>query len=385
MKAALIALLLAAPAQAETLHQRLFTLDTHLDTPSFFDAPGWDFAGKHDPAIDLSQVDLRRMQAGALDGGFFVIYTGQGPLTPEGYAAALAHARQRSDSIDRVMAANSGAIGLATSAHEAVALHRARKLVAFKSIENSYPLGEDLKNLAEFQRKGVRLAGPVHGANNQFADSSGDKPKWNGLSPLGRKWVAEMNRLGMAIDPSHSSDDTFDQLLALSKTPLLLSHSGSRDFTDLPRNLNDDRIRKLAEKGGAICVTSVFLAPMNMTAERTALFEKFENIEKLTQAEREEMARQWRALDQREQIWNADFDRFMAAALHVLKLVGPDHVCFGADWDGGGGIKGLEDISALPHVTERLKAAGYSDADLEKMWSGNILRILRAAEAARSN
>lgn len=385
MKAALIALLLAAPAQAETLHQRLFTLDTHLDTPSFFDAPGWDFAGKHDPAIDLSQVDLRRMQAGALDGGFFVIYTGQGALTPEGYAAALAHARQRSDSIDRVMAANSGAIGLATSADEAVALHKAGKLVAFKSIENSYPLGEDMKNLAEFHRKGVRLAGPVHGANNQFADSSGDKPKWNGLSPLGRKWVAEMNRLGMVIDPSHSSDDTFDQLLALSKTPLLLSHSGSRDFTDLPRNLDDARIRKLAEKGGAICVTSVFLAPMNMTAERTALFEKFENIEKLTQAEREEMARQWRALDQREQIWNADFDRFMAAALHVLKLVGPDHVCFGADWDGGGGIKGLEDISALPHVTERLKAAGYSDADLQKMWSGNILRILRAAEAARSN
>ncbi|WP_199554755.1 dipeptidase [Sandaracinobacteroides hominis] len=378
--AALIALLLATTAQAETLHQKLFTLDTHLDTPSFFDAPGWDFAARHDPAIDLSQVDLQRMQAGNLDGGFFVIYTGQGPLTPEGYAAALAHARNRSDSIDRVMAANSRAIGLATTADEALALHKAGKLVAFKSMENSYPLGEDLSLLAEFKRRGVRLAGPVHGANNQLADSSGDKPKWNGLSPLGRKWVAEMNRLGLVIDPSHSSDDTFDQLLELSKTPLLLSHSGSRDFTDLPRNLSDDRIRKLAAKGGAICVTSVFLAPMNMTAERAALFEKFENIETLSQADREEMARQWRALDQRDPIWKADFERFVQATLHVLKVAGPDHVCFGADWDGGGGIAGLADITALPHVTERLKAAGYSEADLEKMWSGNILRILRAAE-----
>lgn len=387
MKRLLVALLLAGCTQsaappAPGLHERLFTLDTHLDTPAFFDAPGWDFAGEHDPAVDLSQVDLRRMQSGALDGGFFVIYTGQGPLTPEGYTAALAHARTRSDSIDRVISANGKAIGFATGADEALALHRAGKLVAFKSIENSYPLGEDLSLLAEFQRRGVRLAGPVHGANNQFADSSGDKPKWNGLSPLGRRWVAEMNRLGMVIDPSHSSDAAFDQMLELSRTPLLLSHSGSRDFSDLPRNLDDERIRKLAARGGAICVTSVFLAPMNMTAERAALFEKFEKIDTLPQAEREEMARQWRALDERERIWDADFERFMAGVLHVLKLVGPDHVCFGADWDGGGGLEGLEDITALPKVSERLKAAGYSDADLEKMWSGNILRILRAAEAA---
>lgn len=385
-RALLAALLLAAPVvaapdQAESLHRRLFTLDTHLDTPAFMESAGWDFAAKHDPATDISQVDLRRMQAGALDGGFFAIYTAQGPLTPEGYAEALAGARRRSDTIDRMLAANAGTIRLALTADDAVRLNRAGKLVAFKSMENSYPLGEDLRLLREFYDRGVRLAGPVHSANNQFGDSSGDKPKWGGLSPLGKQWVAEMNRLGIVIDGSHSADSTFDQMLALSKTPLLLSHSGSRDFTDLPRNLDDARIKKLAEKGGAICMTSVFLAPMNLTPERAALMEKFEKISTLSAAEREDLARQWRALDQREQLWNADFDRFMAGVLHVLKLVGPEHVCFGADWDGGGGIRGLEDISALPKVSQALLKAGYSESDLQKMWSGNILRILRAAQA----
>src|SRR3546814_5458306 len=121
-------------------------------------------------------------------------------------------------------------------------------------------------------RRGVRLAGPGHSSNNQFADAATETPRWNGLSPLGRQWVAEMNRLGMVIDASHASDDAFDQMLALSKTPLLLSHSGSRDVFDHPRNLDDARIRKLAEAGGAICVTTVYLSDMNLTPEREKLF-----------------------------------------------------------------------------------------------------------------
>lgn len=368
--------------QGRTSHADFLTLDTHLDTPLHFARPGWSFAGHHDPATDLVQVDMERMEAGALDGGFFAIYTEQGPLTPKGYADALAFARGRSDLIDTTLAKFPDRIGRALTPQDARRLDGAGKLVAFKSMENSYPLGEDLSLLKEFYDRGVRLAGPVHGANNQFADSSGDTPKWSGLSPLGRKWVTEMNRLGMVIDASHSSDATFDQMLDQSKTPLLLSHSSGRWAFDHPRNLDDARIRKLAAKGGAICVSTIFLSNMNLGAEREALFTQYEHLDGKTPAQQGDHTRKWRALDATAPMWNADFERYMAMVLHVIEVAGVDHVCFGADWDGGGGLPGIEDISALPKVTERLRQAGYSDADLAKMWSGNILRILSEAQRA---
>ncbi|MDV3455553.1 dipeptidase [Sphingomonas sp. HF-S4] len=379
-----LALLLAGCATTSEpprkAHRDFLVLDTHLDTPLHFARPGWDFAGHHDPATDLVQVDLERMDAGALDGGFFAIYTDQGPLTAKGYADALAFARARSDLIDRTLSKYPSRIDFAMTADDARRIDRAGLRIAFKSMENSYPLGEDLSLLQEFHGRGVRLAGPVHGANNQFADSSGDQPKWNGLSPLGRKWVAEMNRLGMVIDPSHASDAAFDQMLELSKTPLLLSHSSGRWAFDHPRNLDDGRIRKLAAKGGAICVSTIFLSNMKMGPERAELFGKYEHMDTLSPAEQADLARKWRALDTTEPLWAADFERYMAMVLHVIEVAGVDHVCFGADWDGGGGLPGIEDISALPKVTERLRAAGYSDEDLAKMWGGNILRIVEAAQ-----
>lgn len=363
---------------AAALHDRLLTLDTHLDTPLHFGRQGWRFSEAHSFAADLSQVDLARMAAGALDGGFFAIYTAQGPLDAKGYADALAFARARSDLIDRTIAANSDVIAPALTAADARRLHAAGKLIAFKSMENSYPLGEDLSLLAEFHRRGVRLAGPVHSRNNQFADSATDTPRWGGLSPLGRQWVAEMNRLGIVIDASHSSDAAFDQMLELSKTPIILSHSSVRSAHDHPRNLDEARIRRLAAKGGAICLSTIFLSDMNMSAEREELFGMYERIGELSPAQQAELARRWQALDQRERLWNADFEDFMAMVLRTIKIAGVDGICFGADWDGGGGIEGIQDITALPKITARLRAAGYSEADIEKMWSGNILRILDA-------
>ncbi len=397
MKKTLAALLLLAgcapvadPASRDAgsgdLHSRLLTLDTHLDTPLHFTRAGWSFGDRHDPSNDIAQLDLPRMADGNLDGGFFVIYTAQGPLTPEGYAAARAFGLRRSDEIDRTIAQHSARIAPARTVADARRATAAGKLLAFKSMENSYPLGEDLGLLAEFHRRGVRMAGPVHSANNQFADSATDKPRWNGLSPLGERWVGEMNRLGMVIDASHSSDAAFDRMLALSKTPMILSHSGSRTMFDHPRNLDDARIRRLAAAGGAICVTSVYLSPMRLGPERAAAFAKLEEIGSLSPAQQAELTAQWIALDTRERLWADDFERFMAAALHVIKVAGVDHTCFGADWDGGGGLAGLEDIAALPKVTARLKAAGYSDADLAKMWSGNVLRLLdKAREGAEKS
>lgn len=360
------------------LHSRMLVLDTHLDTPLHFDRAEWSFADRHSLATDLSQLDIPRMKDGNLDGGFFAIYTEQGPLDAKGYADALAFARKRSDLIDATIAKHADAIGPALTADDARRLDKAGTLIAFKSMENSYPLGEDLTLLDEFYKKGVRLAGPVHSKNNQFADSATDKPRWNGLSPLGKKWVAEMNRLGIVIDASHSSDATFDQILALSKYPILLSHSSLRSAHDHPRNLDEGRLKALAAKGGAMCVSTIFLSEMNMTPARAELFGKYEHIGEMTAAEQADLTRRWRELDKSERMWAADFEAYMKMVLRAIAVGGVDHICFGADWDGGGGLPGIEDISALPKVTERLKTAGYSDADIAKMWSGNILRVLAA-------
>lgn len=369
----------AAPAtDPAALHKQFLTLDTHLDTPLHFAREGWRFDARHSLADDLSQVDLGRMKEGALDGGFFTIYTEQGALTAQGYADALAFARKRSDLIDSTIAKYSTLISPALTSADARRLNGAGKLIAFKSMENSYPLGEDLTLLAEFHAKGVRLAGPVHSADNQFADSATGKGKWGGLSPLGRDWVKEMNRLGIAIDASHSSDAAFDQMLALSKYPLLLSHSSLRSSYDHPRNLDEDRLRKLAAKGGAMCISTIFLSEMNLSPERAKLFAQYEQISTLPPAAQAELTRKWRELDKTEKMWNADFETFMKMLLRAIEVGGVDHVCVGADWDGGGGLDGIDDISALPKVTARLKAAGYSDKDIEKIWSGNVLRVLDA-------
>ena len=363
---------------AAPLHSRMLVLDTHLDTPIHFARQGWSFGDRHTHADDLVQLDIPRMKDGDLDGGFFVIYTEQGAVTAKGYADALTFARKRSDLIDATIIKHADIISPARTVADAQRLSREGKLIAFKAIENSYPLGEDLSLLREFYDKGVRLAGPVHSKNNQFADSATDTSRWKGFSPLGKQWVAEMNRLGIVIDASHSSDATFDQMLKLSKYPILLSHSSLRSTYDHPRNLDEGRLRKLAAKGGAMCISTIFMSEMNLSPTRAELFGKYELIGTMTPGEQADLTRRWRELDKTEQMWAADFETYMKMVLRAIEVGGVDHICFGADWDGGGGLRGIDDISALPKVTERLKAAGYSDADIEKMWSGNVLRILAA-------
>ena len=379
----LLVLMLAgcAASPADDSHRRLLTLDAHLDTPVHFGREGWDFSARHDPALEVAQVDMARMRAGSLDGGFFVIFTDQGPLTPDGYAAARSHALERSTLIDATLARHADQIGLATSAFDARRLDAAGKLVAFKSIENSYPLGDSVAALSEFQRQGVRLVGIVHSKNNQFADSSTDKPTWNGLSPLGRDWVREMNRLGMVIDASHAGDATVDQMLALSTTPLLLSHSNSRTSFDHPRNIDDARIRKIAAGGGAICASTIYLSEIGMGPRRTALFDRLEHIGKLAPAEQAALGKEWLALDRTEPLWSTSFEQYIASLKHLIAVAGIDHVCMGADFDGGGGIPGLDNVAHLPRISARLKADGMSEADLAKLWSGNLLRVVAAAEA----
>lgn len=366
---------------AREIHGRLLTLDAHLDAPVHFARCDWSFGDHHDLATDVAQVDLPRMEAGNLSGGFFVIYTEQGPPTAQGHATAQAAMRLRADEIDAMLASFPDRIGVATTADEVRRLHAEGRLIALRSIENSYFLGDDLTGLAEFHARGVRLAGPVHARTNQLADSATDTPRWQGMSRLGRDWVAEMNRLGMVIDASHASDAAFDAMLAQSATPLLLSHSGSRAVYDSPRNLGDDRLRALAATGGVICFATIFLSELNLGPARRELFALHGRIGQLDAAEQRDLVARWNALDATEPMWQAGFGDYMAGLRHVIAVAGLDHVGFGADWDGGGGIPGVADITDYPRVTEALLADGLSEADLAKLWGGNVLRVLEAAES----
>ncbi|TFI58234.1 membrane dipeptidase [Sphingomonas parva] len=382
-------LALAAPAPAHPqvspadrlAHEEMLVLDTHLDTPVLFERQGWDFSRWHEYAWDNSQVDIPRMEAGGLDGGFFVIYTSQGSLDPAAMAKAKADALMRATAIQRVVASHPDKLAFATTADDAERLHKEGKHIVFQSIENSYPLGDDLSLLGTYYRLGVRMAGPVHSKNNQFGDSATDTPRWNGLSPLGRQWVAEMNRLGMIIDGSHSSDAVFDQMLALSKAPIILSHSGPKAMFDHKRNIDDERMRKLAKAGGVMFVNSVFLVPFDNSEERGAITDRQESWETLSPADRRRLVAEKTALDATHPYTTANFELYMKSLLHTIAVMGVDHVGLGADWDGGGGVLGMEDVSALPLITARLRKEGFKDADIAKIMGGNLLRVMRAVQA----
>ena len=367
------------------LHRKMLTLDTHLDTPTHFTRPGWDIADHHEVEHDFSQVDLPRMNQGGLDGGFFVIYTGQGDLTADGYRYARDYALRRAIEIREMLAAHADKFELALTAADAARIDKAGKKFAFVSMENSWPLGEDLTLMETFHKEGLRMAGPVHFRNNQLADSSTD-PKgkiWNGYSPLGLRWIAEANRLGLVIDVSHASDDVVDQSVALSKTPIIASHSGPKALYDHARNIDDARLKKIADAGGAICINSIYLTDTTPSPERKAALEALgrgPDLKTATPQAVKAYADKRAAIDKTHPAVRGDFDLFMKSMLHVLKVAGPKGVCVGADWDGGGGMDGFEDITDLPKITARLKAEGYSDADVEAIWSGNVLRILAAAE-----
>jgi membrane dipeptidase len=388
-----LALLLAIPASAQrqrpdvtaadrAAHQRMIVIDTHLDIPERWDDGQWDFGVRHRYDEDGSQVDLPRMDEGGLDGGFLVIYTPQGALTPEGYRQARDAALVRAAAIRRVLGENRGRIGLALTPDDALRLARAGKHFGFISMENSWPLGEDLSLLTTFYRLGVRLAGPVHFRNNQLADSATDTPRWNGLSPLGRQWVAEMNRLGILIDASHSSNAVFDQMLELSRVPIIASHSGPRAIYDHARNLDDARLRRLAAAGGLLMINSVYLARSDGSPERDAIEERHKRWATLTPAERAQLRRDEAALNRIRPAGTADFDLYMRSMMHAIEVMGVDHVGLGADWDGGGGVIGMEDIAALPRISARLRRERLSEADIAKIMGGNLLRVLRQAQAA---
>lgn len=372
--------------QAREIHERLLVLDTHLDTPANFARPGWDIMQRH-ATDDGSQVDYPRMVEGGLDGGFWAIYTGQGPRTPEGLRTARDTGILTAVRIHEMVAAHPKEFELAYTASDAQRIVASGKRVVFLSIENGYPLGTDASLLETFYKLGVRLFGPVHFRNNDLGDSATDPVKeWRGLSPLGKQLIADANRLGIVLDASHASDDVLDQMIELSKTPVLLSHSGVKAVFEHPRNVDDARLRKLAAAGGVIQMNSLsdYLIPTKKNPDRDAalatLSAKYGRSGALSEEQRKQFGAERRAINAKYPVARATIDDFMKHVLHALKVVGPDHVGVGADWDGGGGVTGFDDVAALPLITQRLLQAGYTEQDLAKFWGGNVLRVLRQAE-----
>ncbi len=398
------AALAAAPAFAKprpspldhvkAIHQKLICLDTHLDTPANFARPGWDIMQRH-TAAEFSQVDYPRMVEGGLDGGFFAIYTPQGPLTPDGMMAARDAALVRAAAIRETVAKNAAHFELAFVPGDAARIAGKGKRIVYQSIENSYPLGTDVTLLRSFYALGVRMAGPVHFKDNQLGDSATDKSRsWKGLSPMGRDWLALCNELGIVPDASHSSDDVFDQMVAGSKTPIILSHSGCRAVHEHPRNIDDARLKRLADTGGVIQVNSLssyrIATPDNPDREKAfgVIYGRLRGVADMTPADARkavaEAGAAMKALNAKYPQPRATFEDYMAHMLHALKLVGPEHVGVGADWDGGGGVTGMEDCADNWKITARLLKEGYREDDLRKIWSGNVLRVLGAAEDGRA-
>ena len=380
----------AASPDPRRVHEAAVVLDTHFDTPANLGRPGWSILDRHDTARDGSQVDLPRMIEGGVDGGFFVVFTPQGARGTTGNAVARDHAFYRVAEIREMVARHSDRFALALTADDPARILAARKRFVFMSMENGSPVAGDLSLMQAFYRLGVRMIGPVHFRNSDLADSATDTPEWGGLSPAGHSFVAEANRLGMVIDASHASDASLDQMIALSETPLILSHSGCKDVFNHPRNVDDARLRALAAKGGVIQINafSAYMVPTPRIPEREAALKDLTNSlgvsgQDMTDAQRKAFIAGRKAIDTRWPVPRANIDDFMKHMLHALELVGSDHVGVSGDFDGGGGIDGLNDVSDFPEITRRLLAAGYSSADINKIWGGNALRVLKTTEAVR--
>jgi membrane dipeptidase len=383
----------ASPSPAAKAHAEALVLDTHFDTPANFHIPGWDMLDRHDVKADGSQVDLPRMIEGGVDGGFFVIFTPQGPRAPEGHAKARDGALIRGMEIHEMVAKHGDRFALATKAGDAAAIDAQGKRFVYISIENSYPLGHDLTLMKTFYDLGVRMIGPIHFMNNDLGDSSTDPkgPEFNGLSPLGKQFVAEANRLGMVLDGSHSSDAVTEQMIELSTTPIILSHSGLKAVFDHPRNVSDDLLRRLAAKGGVIQINafSNYMVPTPKIPERdAALAALMKSVgasgRNMTADQRKAFVEGKAKIDAQWPVPRANLDDFMKHMLHAIEVAGVDHVGVSGDFDGGGGIAGLEDVTDYPKITERLIAAGYTKDDVAKIWGGNALRVLKAADDGKA-
>jgi membrane dipeptidase len=404
---------LAAESEAElierarAIHQRVIVMDTHVDINTANFAPDTNYVQDLD-----TQVNLPKMEAGGMDVAWFVVYTGQGPLTEEGFAAAEANAMDKFSAIQRLV--NDIApdqIELAYSSDDVRRIVDSGKKVAMIGVENAYPMGMDISNVRRYYELGARYISLAHNGHSQFADSNtGERDDvWlhNGLSDLGRQAIAEMNKWGIIIDVSHPSYASNKETIELSRAPVMASHSSARALDpSVSRNLYDDELRAIRDNGGVVQAVA-FRGYVDSEKQR-AYAEAMRNLQAdvadelgFTLLETAEVrALEPAALDTYQQ-QVADIRALMAPRMaaevdaiappvdvsdfvdhidYIVELIGVDHVGISGDFDGGGGVTGWADASETFNVTLELVRRGYSEEDIAKIWGGNVLRVMDDVE-----
>lgn len=374
--------------KANRIHQKALTVDSHVDTPLSLTRPGFRFGERHENAGRNYKLDLPRMDEGGMDGVFFADFVGQKERTGAGNLAALQQADKVMDSIRATIARYPDQLEMAVSPKEFRKIVKKGKHAIFLGLENGYPIGNDLSLVDTFYNEGIRYITLCHSFTNDICDSSTDSAEYDGLSAFGEKVVQRMNDLGIMIDVSHASDASFYDVIAQSRTPIIASHSCARALCDNPRNLSDEMLLKLKENGGVIqmCILSAYVKtpepnPQRDSARR-AVVEKHGNYYELDDVGREAFLVDWYKVD-------VDFPQKLATVAdvvdhidHIVEVAGIDHVGIGTDFDGGGGVEGCFDVSEMGNITLELVRRGYTRRDIEKIWSGNLMRVMSEVEKA---
>ncbi len=380
------ALLAGGPAdsvseRARRLHFSSIVLDTHDDTTQRFFTRDFDL-GKRNPT---GHIDIPRMREGGLNAIFFSIWIDGRTLGPP----AIQQALDQIDAVRQNVQTYSKDLALAQTAAEVRRAHDQGKIAVLMGIEGGHMLGNDLRMVRIYRSLGVRYMTLSHFYNDEWADSSTDKPLHNGLTDYGKDIVREMNRQGMLVDISHVSDKTFYDALAVSKAPLIASHSSCRALCDHPRNMTDDMIKALAAKGGVIQINyeKSFLDQAYKDArdkQSGGVVQVFDQIKKACGNDQnclgERMAQEEKQATAEGKLPHVSWTRIIDHIDHAVKLVGADHVGLGSDFDGASMPDGMDDVTHLPQITDALLKKNYSERDIRKILGENTLRVLAAAE-----
>jgi membrane dipeptidase len=392
----------ALTLKARGIHDRVITLDTHDD----INPDNFTRQRNYTQRLD-TQVNLPKMVEGGLDASFFIVYVGQGPLTPEGYDSAYKQAVAKFDAVHHLTKEIApGQIELALTAADVPRIAKSGKKVALIGIENAYSLGTDITRVKEFYDRGGRYMSLAHNGHSQLADSNtGERDgKWlhNGLSDLGKQAVAEMNKWGIMVDLSHPSKAANMQAMALSKAPVIASHSAARALADHSRNMDDEQLEALKKNGGVI-QTVAFASYVKIakpdSPERAAAIAALRKefglpapggggggggrggLGGLTVEQRAKYDARMADIDKKTpgdpRATVADFVNHID---YLVKKIGIDHVGISSDFDGGGGVTGWNGAEETFNVTLELVRRGYTEEQIAKIWSGNLLRVMAEVE-----
>ena len=369
--------------KADKIHASVLTVDTHCDTPLDIMQDNFDLGVRHNEGC----VDFPRMKEGGLDAEFFAVFIGQGPRNDSTFDIMHNRALEIFDAVHKNVSANAAMAEIVLTSDDAYRLKKDGKIAAFIGVENGYPIGKDISRVKQYYENGARYITLCHTRNNDICDSSTDPrgSEHNGLSELGRDVVKEMNRVGMMVDVSHISDKSFYDVLKVTAVPVIASHSSCKALCESERNLDDDMLLALRENGGVIqiCILSNYLKTPEknpeMEAKLAELRKKYGDYNELSDDQKKLMRGEYREIQKRYEKLATVKDA-VDHIDHVVQVIGIDFVGIGTDFDGGGGIEGCRTVAEMKNITIELLRRGYSRADIQKIWGGNVMRVLRKTE-----